>query len=86
MKAVSERQRAPVVTSQPYILGLYYKVIALPLIICHQGAYITLCNLNGTTSSSEMTLGTLVSKSVRTGIIKTKSLTFSERHKSKRNS
>lgn len=65
MKAVSERQRQPVVTSELYILRLYYKVIALPLIICHQGAYITLCNFNVTTSSSEMTLGTPNSKSIR---------------------
>lgn len=66
MKAVSERRRRqPVLTSELYILRLYYEVIALPLIICHQGAYITLCNFNVTTSSSEMTLGRLNSKSIR---------------------
>lgn len=35
MKAVSERQWQPVLTSELYILRLYYKVIALPLIVCH---------------------------------------------------
>lgn len=50
MKAVSERRRQPVLTSELYILRLHYKVIALPLIIRHQGAYITLCNFNITSS------------------------------------